>query len=181
LIVLTDGTGQSLQRVINGNYGNDVANWTAAAPTPGEGDAEPGYLSVDLNMDDSWMYQNLSGSTKSNLTATASVISDPAGNSRYSYIWKFILPVDVTVEPATIGGGGASDTSWNFAAPNVNQPQGLSDSGQAITVRVTVTGDDFANTGSDFPVLLFSQPKTRTCTPHFVSNINVLTIDYLKL
>jgi hypothetical protein len=30
-----DGTGQSLHRVTDGNYGNDVANWTAAAPSPG--------------------------------------------------------------------------------------------------------------------------------------------------
>jgi len=30
-----DGTGQSLHRVVNGNYGNDVANWQATAPSPG--------------------------------------------------------------------------------------------------------------------------------------------------
>ncbi len=30
-----DGTGQALDRVTDGNYGNDVANWTAATPTPG--------------------------------------------------------------------------------------------------------------------------------------------------
>jgi len=30
-----DGTGQSLHRVTDGNYGNDVANWTAAAGSPG--------------------------------------------------------------------------------------------------------------------------------------------------
>ncbi|MHC5061355.1 MAG: lamin tail domain-containing protein [Planctomycetota bacterium] len=30
-----DGAGQALDRVTDGNYGNDVANWTAATPTPG--------------------------------------------------------------------------------------------------------------------------------------------------
>ena len=94
------------------------------------------------------MYQNLSGSTNSDLTANASIIDDPSGNSSYTYTWEFVLPVDVTVEPSTISGGGTADESWNFAAPNVNQPQGLSDSGQAVTVRVTVTGDDYGNTGS---------------------------------
>jgi hypothetical protein len=99
-------------------------------------------------MDDSWMYQNLPGSTNSNLTATASITSDPATNSSYTYEWEFILPPDVTVEPSTITGGGPADTSWNFAAPGCDQPAGLSDLGQAITVKITVTGADYANTGS---------------------------------
>ena len=99
-------------------------------------------------MDESWLYQNLSGSTNSELTATASIIDDPAGNSTHTYIWEFVLPDDVIVEPSTISGGGAADMSWNFAAPNVNQPEGLSDSGQPFTVKVTVTGADFANAGS---------------------------------
>ena len=30
-----DGTGQALDRVTDGDYGNDVANWTAASPSPG--------------------------------------------------------------------------------------------------------------------------------------------------
>jgi hypothetical protein len=30
-----DGTGQALDRITDGNYGNDVANWQASAPTPG--------------------------------------------------------------------------------------------------------------------------------------------------
>ena len=30
-----DGTGQALDRITDGNYGNDVANWTAATPSPG--------------------------------------------------------------------------------------------------------------------------------------------------
>jgi hypothetical protein len=31
-----DGGGDALHRVVSGNYGNDVANWLAAGPTPGE-------------------------------------------------------------------------------------------------------------------------------------------------
>lgn len=49
--------------------------------------------------------------------------------------------------PSTVTGGGASDISWTFAAPGCNEPEGLFDSGQAFTVRVTVTGDDYGNTG----------------------------------
>ncbi len=30
-----DGTGQSLHRIIDSNYGNDVANWKSASPKPG--------------------------------------------------------------------------------------------------------------------------------------------------
>jgi len=30
-----DGTGQALDRITDGNYGNDVANWQPAAPSPG--------------------------------------------------------------------------------------------------------------------------------------------------
>jgi hypothetical protein len=93
------------------------------------------------------MYQNLSGSTNSDLTANVSIIDDPAGNSSYTYTWEFVLPDDVTVEPSTISGGGTADTSWNFAAPDCDEPDGLSDSGLALTVRVTVTGDDYDNTG----------------------------------
>jgi hypothetical protein len=30
-----DGTGQALDRITDGSYGNDVVNWQAASPTPG--------------------------------------------------------------------------------------------------------------------------------------------------
>jgi hypothetical protein len=42
-----DGTGQSLQRVVPGEYGNDPVNWRVASPTPGGGN--PG---VSLKDDD---------------------------------------------------------------------------------------------------------------------------------
>ena len=35
--VAADGKGSSLQRINDGAYGNDPANWTASAPTPGQG------------------------------------------------------------------------------------------------------------------------------------------------
>jgi hypothetical protein len=47
----------------------------------------------------------------------------------------------------TVDGGGAGDAYWTFAARGCDEPQGLSDSGQTFTVRVTVTGDDYGNTG----------------------------------
>jgi hypothetical protein len=121
-----------------------AANWLAGAQEA----SIPGDLTLDLALDDTWMYQNVGSSTNSDLTASVSIIDDPGDNSTYSYSWEFILPADVTVEPSTKSGGGPGDTSWNFAAPNTNQPLGLSDSGQAITVKVTVTGDDHGNLGS---------------------------------
>jgi hypothetical protein len=47
-----DGTGQSLNRITLGNFGNDPVNWTAGAPTPG-----PQGASADSDadgMDDAW-------------------------------------------------------------------------------------------------------------------------------
>jgi len=111
-------------------------------------DLNPMNLDIALSLNNSWMYQNLPTATASNLTANLSIIDDQAGNSSYTYDWEFILPDDVTVEPSTIGGGQPADTSWNFAAPDTNEPAGLSDSGQALTVKVTVTGDNYGNTAT---------------------------------
>ncbi len=103
-------------------------------------------LNVTLNIDNSWMYQSLPGQTNSNLMASVST-TDPMGNSSYTYEWEIILPDDVTTAPSTVSGGDLYDT-WTFAAPSCNDPYGISDSGQALTVRVTVTGDDCGNTGT---------------------------------
>lgn len=93
-----------------------------------------------------WMYQNLPDQNGCGLTADALINDDPMGNSSYSYEWEFILPSDVTVKPITIGPNDAS--CYTFAAPGCDEPNGISDSGQAFTVRVTVTGDDHGNTGT---------------------------------
>ncbi len=108
---------------------------------------EVGVLSVDLDMDSLWMYQNIPSASGSSLTATASITYDPNGNSSYSYEWEIILPGDVSLAPVTVGGGGASDGYWTFAARGCDEPGGLSDSGQTFTVRVIITGDDYGNTG----------------------------------
>ncbi len=49
--------------------------------------------------------------------------------------------------PATVAGGDPCDTSWEFAAPDCDDPCGISDSGQTFTVRVTITGNPHGNTG----------------------------------
>jgi hypothetical protein len=105
-------------------------------------------LTVDLTMDNLWMYQNLNlpGETNSNLTVNVSIVDDPLGNSSYSYQWEFVLPSDVNIAPTTVNGGGMSDAFWTFAARSCNEPDGLSDSGQVFTVKVTVTGNDYGNT-----------------------------------
>jgi len=99
-----------------------------------------------LDLDNPWTYQNLPFSTTSQLTADVSVTYDPLSNSSYTYQWEFELPDDVSVVPSTASGGGLNDTSWTFTAPTCNEPNGLSDSGQPLTVKVTVTGDEYGNT-----------------------------------
>jgi len=94
------------------------------------------------------MYQNLPGATDSNMIASVSITDDPMGNSSYTYEWEFVLPDDVGTAPTTVNGGGPAETCWTFAAPNCNEPNGLSDSGQALTVKVTVTGDNYGNTAT---------------------------------
>ena len=105
-------------------------------------------LDVTLDIDKNWMYQNLPAQTASNLTVTVSVTDDPSSNSSYSYQWEIILPSDVNIEPVTLSGGGSGDQSWTFAAPGCDEPTGISDLGETFQVKVTVTGNDYDNTGS---------------------------------
>jgi hypothetical protein len=107
-----------------------------------------GLLAIEMDMDKVWMYQSLPGQTNSELAATVSVTDDPLTNSSYTCQWEFILPDDVSIPPAITGGGTLSDPCCVFAAPPCDQPAGLSDSGQAFTIKVTVTGDNFGNTGT---------------------------------
>jgi len=104
-------------------------------------------LIVEAVIDNAWMYQNVLASTNSELTAEVSIIDDPLYNSGYTYEWEIILPDDVTIAPTITGGGGSSDPCCTFAAPSCNEAGGISDSGQPLTVKVTVTGADFGNTG----------------------------------
>ena len=104
-------------------------------------------MNVQLTINNTWMYQSIMSQANSKLTATASIAEDPLGNTGYTYEWQFILPDDVTIPPTITDGGTLSDPCCTFAAPSCNEPNGLSDSGQAFTVRVTVTGNDFGNTG----------------------------------
>ena len=105
-------------------------------------------FNIGLSLNKSWMYQNLPAATASNLTANLSIFYDPESNTSYTYDWEFVLPDDVTIAPAITAGGGPTDPCCTFAAPSCNEPNGLSDSGQALTVKVTVTGADHGNTGT---------------------------------
>ncbi|UCF43769.1 MAG: hypothetical protein JSV99_02235 [Planctomycetota bacterium] len=109
--------------------------------------ADEAGLYLDFTINNLWMYQNLPGASGSNLTVGASITYDPNVNSSYSYEWEIIMPGDVSLAPTTVDGGGAGDGYWTFAARGCDEAGGLSDSGQAFTVRVTVTGDDYGNTG----------------------------------
>jgi len=109
--------------------------------------AWPIAIVCDFAIDHTWMYQSLVGQTNSDLMADVLITDDPLNNSSYTYDWEIILPDDVTVAPTITGGGGPADPCCRFAAPSCNEPGGISDSGQTFTVRVTITGADFGNTG----------------------------------
>jgi len=102
-------------------------------------------LDIDLDLDDLWMYQNLPGQNDSYLTAAISIEYDPLDNTSYTYEWEFILPDDVSIAPASVDAGGATDEFWIFAAPGCDEPCGISDLGEAFTVRVTVVGNHYGN------------------------------------
>ncbi len=112
-------------------------------------------IGSEIDLDNLWMYQSLPGQVNSDLTASVLVTEDPLGNSSYSYEWEFILPSDVNIASAIVAGGGSGDAFCTFAAPGCRpsgntEPNvgvfGVSDSGQAFKVRVTITGDDYGNT-----------------------------------
>jgi len=104
-------------------------------------------IDAELVMSSLWMYQNLPGQTKSNITAQIGTINDPMNNSGYTYAWEIELPTDVSLTPDPISGGEYMDTQWIFAAPACNQSGGLSDSGKTFKVRVWVFGNDYGNYG----------------------------------
>jgi len=136
------------------DFDGETANGTEDIWTIAEGIDYPrlawegqDYLQVELDLDNTWTYQNLPSGTNAKLTATVSITDDPRTNSSYTYEWEFILPDDVTVAPTITAGGGPTDPCCKFAAPSCNESGGISDSGETFTVRVTVTGADFGNTG----------------------------------
>ena len=116
------------------DFGVVARNWFVGIP-----------LFLNLSLDNQWMYQNLPGQSNSDLTAAVSIAYDPLNNSSYTYDWEFILPDDVTIAPTITAGGETTDPCCTFAAPSCNEPNGISDSGQTFTVRVTVTGANFGN------------------------------------
>ena len=105
-------------------------------------------MNIELNLNNTWMYQNLPTVTSSNLSAHLSIIEDQYNNTSYTCDWEIILPDDVTLPPAIIDGGTANDLFCKLAAPPCDDSNGLSDSGQPFTVKVTVTGDNFDNSGT---------------------------------
>lgn len=114
-------------------------------------------IRATVSLNNQWMYQNLPGSTDSNITANEVIIYDPLNNSGYMYSWEFVLPADVNVPPSTIAGGRSGDAFWTFAAPGCDEVGGLSDSGLPFKVKVTITGLQYGNTGTaeaDFGIAL---------------------------
>ncbi|MDX1814712.1 MAG: hypothetical protein R3239_02030, partial [Thermodesulfobacteriota bacterium] len=57
-----DGTGDSLQRVASGQYGNDPINWQAVSPTPGQENASDPLRDADGDgMPDQWEMKYFGG------------------------------------------------------------------------------------------------------------------------
>ncbi len=122
-------------------------------------------ITVEVGLSGLWMYQSLPGQTNSTITANITQIDDPQGNGSYTYQWEIELPGDVSVEPATVSGGGTNDTSWTFAAPGCDIAGGISDSGQTFKVKVTVVGDDYGNYGTvqkEFGIALLGDANNDT-------------------
>ncbi|HIJ71818.1 MAG TPA: hypothetical protein HPP87_10715 [Planctomycetes bacterium] len=105
-------------------------------------------LSIELALDNSWMYQNLPDSTSSSLIANVTIIDDQYSNNSYTYEWEIILPNDVSIAPVMTDGGTVGDDFCSLAALDCDQPGGLSDSGQTFTVKVTVTGAEYGNSAT---------------------------------
>jgi hypothetical protein len=106
-----------------------------------------GYRFVaQLNADKTWLYQNVSGLTNSQLTMTISITDDSeCQNNSYTYEWEMVLPCDVDTAPVTIDGGGVGNAHWTIAAGGCDQLGCLSDSGQPYKVKVTITGNEVGN------------------------------------
>jgi len=103
-------------------------------------------INVNMTLNNNWMYQNLPVRTNSQLQADAIIANDPLSNSSYSYTWEFITPNDVTLEPVIIGPNDTNNLT--FASRCCNEVGGLSDLGEPFKVKVTITGNDFGNTGT---------------------------------
>ncbi len=102
-------------------------------------------IDVNITLNNSWMYQNLPDSNNCSLIADSVIVDDLCKNSSYTYAWEFILPSDVTLAPIIIG---PNDTNClTFTSRGCDEPNAISDSGQAFTVKVTVTGNDYGNAG----------------------------------
>ncbi len=150
-----DGVADGDDRIISNDVwrGNECS--TTGVSEPAEYHDE---LDVDLTLSRNWMYQNTNGSTSCDIQASGSVVDDPFDNTGYDYDWRIILPNDVSVDPSSKSGGGSGDTTWLLASPSC-ETNGLSDSGQAHYVLLTVTGDDIGNQGAvlvDFSVVLMA-------------------------
>ncbi len=104
-------------------------------------------ISMNLILDNLWMYQSLPGLSDSTISTEISDFNDPLANSSYSYYWSIELPNDVTIEPIAIAGGDVNDDYFNFAAPSCDDLAGLSDSGQTFKIILEVVGNDFGNSG----------------------------------
>jgi len=149
----TYGYGQSNLGIGSHNYYFSFSDGLCGVRLPQAG-TDPGPSVADPNMtisivfteDANWMYQNLPGADSSRLTACATIVDDPLNNGSYTYRWEIIHPNDVSLFPVRVGPNDAN--CYTFAARGCDEPNGVSDLGQTFRLRVTVTGDDYSDSGT---------------------------------
>jgi hypothetical protein len=127
--------------------GNDVIDVHDFGVIVGRWQEGVTFLRLDISLDNSWMYQNIPEAIHSNLTASNVIIYDPLQNTVYTYLWEFLLPPDANIPPVVIDGGGTEDSFITFGASDCDQFGGISESGLAFEVKVTVVGGDYGNRG----------------------------------
>jgi hypothetical protein len=134
-----DGTGQSLQRIVSTDYGNDPINWKGAMPTPGLPNSETPVAPPTITM------QPASQTVSAGSTATFSVT---ANGSLLGYRWLFndapmLSATNPTLTLPNVTGADAGTYRVRVSNPAgemLSAPATLTvQAGAVDTIRPTVT------------------------------------------
>jgi len=152
--VAADGIGFSLQRLHDGEYGDDVANWAAAGPTPGTTNTFGAPLTIDVQP------QSQSVSVSSNAVFTVAV-----GGGPFLYQWLFndqILP-------------GA--TNADLVLTNV---QAAASGGYRVLVRNSTSWveSQVASLTVLFPFQIGAQPQSRNVRLSSLTNVLATNVSF---
>jgi hypothetical protein len=167
-----DGLGQSLQRRVSVDYGNDPLNWKGAAPTPGRANTTASSLAAPS------ITTNPSGqSTISSGTASFTVV---ASGSELSYRWQFngVQIVDATNDTLTLV-NVTTNMAGDYRAVVIN-PAGIDYSATAeLSVALNVND-------TTIPTVAFTSPANNARVLEPVVTIagtakDNLALDYVEV